>query len=76
MRSSVKKRFGGTTRRVSHTAGVSRRAPAAATIRKLGDDWTRHWNARELDKVVAAYAEDAVYLPPHHKTVHGRDDEF
>lgn len=73
MRSSVKKRFGGTTRRVGHTVGVSRRATAAATIRRLGDDWTRHWNARELDKVVAAYAENAVYLPPHHKTVHGRD---
>lgn len=23
--------------------------------------------------MVAAYAEDAVYLPPHHEAVHGRD---
>jgi uncharacterized protein (TIGR02246 family) len=46
---------------------------AAATIRRIGDDWARHWNAGELDKVVAAYAEDAVYLPPHHQAVHGRE---
>jgi uncharacterized protein (TIGR02246 family) len=47
-------------------------ASAAATIRRIGDDWARHWNAGELDGVVAAYAEDAVYLPPHHEAVHGR----
>jgi uncharacterized protein (TIGR02246 family) len=46
---------------------------AGATIRRVGDDWARHWNAQELDGVVAAYAEDAVYLPPHHEAVHGRD---
>ena len=46
---------------------------AAVTIRRIGDDWARHWNAGELDAVVAAYAEDAVYLPPHHQAVHGRD---
>jgi ketosteroid isomerase-like protein len=27
----------------------------------------------KLDAVVAAYAEDAVYLPPHHEYAHGRD---
>jgi ketosteroid isomerase-like protein len=26
-----------------------------------------------LDGVVAAYSVDAVYLPPHHQAVHGRD---
>jgi ketosteroid isomerase-like protein len=26
-----------------------------------------------LDGVVATYAEDAVYLPPHHEAVHGRN---
>ena len=46
---------------------------AAATIRRIGDEWARHWNAGELEGVVAAYAEDAVYLPPHHEAVHGRD---
>jgi len=46
---------------------------AEAVIRKTGEDWARHWNAKELDKLVAAYAADAVYLPPHHGAVHGRD---
>jgi uncharacterized protein (TIGR02246 family) len=44
-----------------------------AMIRKTGDDWAKHWNAKDLDKLVAAYAPDAVYLPPHHAAVHGRD---
>lgn len=30
------------------------KASAAATIRRIGDDWARHWNAGELDGVVAA----------------------
>ena len=46
---------------------------AAATIRRIGDTWAQHWNAGELDGVIAAYAKDAVYLPPHHEAVHGRD---
>ena len=46
---------------------------ATVTIRQIGDDWARHWNAGELDAVVAIYAEGAVYLPPHHQAVHGRD---
>ncbi len=50
----------------------ARIANAAATIRQIGSDWALHWNAGDLDKVVAAYAVDAVYLPPHHPAVHGR----
>ncbi len=42
-------------------------------IRATGEEWARHWNAKELEKVVEAYAADAVYLPPHHAAVHGRD---
>ena len=57
----------------SRKARKSEEVDAAATIRRIGDDWARHWNAGELDGVVAAYAEDAVYLPPHHAAVHGRD---
>jgi uncharacterized protein (TIGR02246 family) len=56
---------------------ISRRNPipaaAADVIRQIGNDWAQHWNAADLDQVVAAYAEDAVYLPPHHEAVHGRD---
>ncbi len=42
-------------------------------IRRTGEEWARHWNAKELEKVVEAYANDAVYLPPHHEAVHGRE---
>lgn len=72
MRSIVKKRSRSTGTRVA-TARKSRIVYAAATIRRIGDEWARHWNAGEMDGVVAAYAEDAVYLPPHHEAVHGRD---
>jgi uncharacterized protein (TIGR02246 family) len=41
-------------------------------IRRIGQDWARHWNSQELDELVAAYAENAVYMPPHHAAVHGR----
>jgi uncharacterized protein (TIGR02246 family) len=50
-----------------------RAAGAAATIRQIGSDWAQSWNAGDLEKVVAVYAPDAVYLPPHHEAVHGRD---
>jgi uncharacterized protein (TIGR02246 family) len=46
---------------------------AEVIIRKIGDEWAAHWNAHELDKVVESYAPDAVYLPPHHAAVHGRE---
>lgn len=46
---------------------------ADAIIRRIGAEWAQHWNAKELDRVVAAYADDAVYMPPHHAAVHGRD---
>ena len=73
MRSNVKRRSRSTENRLTPTASKSRIVNAAATIRRTGDDWARHWNAGELDGVVAAYAEDAVYLPSHHEAVHGRE---
>jgi uncharacterized protein (TIGR02246 family) len=73
MRSSVKKRSRRAKSRVRRTVPRKGQVSAAATIRRIGDDWARHWNAGELEGVVAAYAEDAVYLPPHHGAVHGRD---
>ncbi len=48
-------------------------ADATAIITQTGAAWARHWNAGELDAVVAAYAEDAVYMPPHHAALHGRE---
>ncbi len=50
------------------------RAPSASVIiRKMGTDWATNWNRGDLEKVAALYAPDAVYLPPHHEAVHGRD---
>ena len=51
----------------------AKRPNAVGIIRQIGNDWARHWNAGDLENVVAAYAPDAVYLPPHHEAVHGRD---
>jgi uncharacterized protein (TIGR02246 family) len=42
-------------------------------ISQIGEQWARHWNAGELDKLIQAYAPDAVYMPPHHPAAHGRD---
>ncbi len=44
-----------------------------AIIHKTGEDWARYWNARQGEKLAELYAEDAVYLPPHHPAVHGRE---
>jgi uncharacterized protein (TIGR02246 family) len=48
-------------------------ANATSAIRKIGEEWARRWNARDVDGVAELYAKDAVYLPPHHEAVHGRD---
>ena len=74
MKTTVNKR----TRRILQRPGASMRKPAkvanaTAVIRQMGEKWAQEWNAGELDKVVAAYAPDAVYLPPHHEAVHGRE---
>ncbi len=45
-----------------------------ALIRRIGDQWAHHWNARELDKLIECYAPDAVYMPPHHGAVHGKQE--
>lgn len=42
-------------------------------IARIGEEWAQHWNAGQLDKLLAMYAPDAVYMPPHHAAVHGRD---
>jgi ketosteroid isomerase-like protein len=71
MRSRARNRSGSTRGRSERTFQKSRKVNADLTIRRIGDEWARHWNAGDLDGVVAAYAEDAVYLPPHHGAVHG-----
>lgn len=73
MRSTVKRRSASTRGKIQRAVRRSRETNADAAVRRIGDEWARHWNAGELDEVVAAYAKDAVYLPPHHGAVHGRD---
>jgi uncharacterized protein (TIGR02246 family) len=71
MRTKAKKRA---ARRSTRSTRQSVGSPgAAAAIRKIGDDWARNWNSGDLENVVAVYAPDAVYLPPHHEAVHGRE---
>jgi len=46
---------------------------AEVIIRKTGAEWAKNWNAKDLNKLVEAYAADAVYMPPHHAAVNGHD---
>lgn len=73
MQRTVKKRAQSARTKQNCTIAQTKTVDAAGTIRMIGNDWARHWNAGELDEVVAAYAANAVYLPPHHPAVHGRD---
>ena len=72
MKATMNKRTGQRRKTKPSTRKPAKVASATAMIRQIGNDWARHWNAGDLDKVVAAYAPDAVYLPPHHEAVHGR----
>jgi uncharacterized protein (TIGR02246 family) len=71
--SNIKKPARMKRNRVRRNARTEARINAASAIRRMGDEWARHWNAGDLDGVAAVYAEDAVYLPPHHEAVHGRE---
>lgn len=71
--SSIKKVSRRTRSRTPRIARSGNRTNAASAIRRMGNEWARHWNAGDLDGVAAVYAEDAVYLPPHHEAVHGRE---
>jgi len=73
MRSTTKKHSRIIRGKVRRTARSVGNISAAGAIRRMGDEWARHWNAGDLDGVSAVYAADAVYLPPHHEAVHGRD---
>ncbi len=53
-------------------AQSGRRGGAEATIRKSAEEWAQHWNAKDLEKLTALYAADAVVMPPNHEAVRGR----
>ena len=44
-----------------------------ALISKTGQEWAQHWNTGDLEGLIQAFAPDAVYMPPHHAALHGRD---
>jgi len=73
MKSAMKKSAKRASRKSLPHRKAAKPASAGLTIRRIGSDWARHWNAGDLDQVAATYAPDAVYLPPHHEAVHGRD---
>ena len=70
---TIRKPVRTTKSRAQRAARTEGKISAASAIRRMGDEWARHWNAGDLDGVAAVYAEDAVYLPPHHEAVHGRE---
>jgi ketosteroid isomerase-like protein len=43
-----------------------------AAIRASGEQFARLLLARDFDALVGLYAEDAVFMPPHHPAVKGR----
>lgn len=73
MKTTLKRRAPRLTRKVVVARRKAGQPVSAALIRQIGDEWAKHWNAGDLDKVVATYAPDAVYLPPHHVAVHGKN---
>jgi ketosteroid isomerase-like protein len=42
-------------------------------IDQLRAQWIQHWNARELDALMALYSADAVLLPPPGELIVGRE---
>lgn len=72
-RTTTRKRSAAKSTRTTRQVAKPETPNATTVIRQMGNAWAQHWNAGRLDDLVAAYAPDAVYLPPHHGAVHGRD---
>lgn len=43
-----------------------------AGVRKATEEWARYWNTKELDKLTALYASEAVVQPQNRPAVEGR----
>jgi hypothetical protein len=46
--------------------------PSANDIAKVSEQWAREWKAKNLDELIALYAEDAVFMPATGSRVTGR----
>lgn len=44
-----------------------------ATLRKLDDEWSKAAGARDVDKTVSYYTDDAVVMPPNIPTLTGKE---
>ena len=44
-----------------------------ATLRKLDDDWSRAIGARDVEKTISYYTDDAVVMPPNIPTLTGKE---
>ena len=73
MRSTAKKSSRSTRRRVDRTVRRRRKVNAAATIRRMGNDWSWHWNAGELDGWSRLTLKTQFTFRRYHEAVHGRD---
>lgn len=48
------------------------RAADEATLRKLDDEWSKAVGARDVEKTVSYYSDDAVVMPPNIPTLTGK----
>jgi uncharacterized protein (TIGR02246 family) len=48
-------------------------AQTASGINQLKAQWIQHWNAKELEALIALYADDAILLPASGSQIVGKD---
>jgi uncharacterized protein (TIGR02246 family) len=48
------------------------RSAGATEIAQVSEQWAKHWSAKNLEAVVALYADDAVFLPSNGSRFTGR----
>jgi ketosteroid isomerase-like protein len=49
------------------------RATDEATLRKLDDEWSKAAGARDVEKTISYYSDDAVVMPPNIPTLTGKE---
>ncbi len=54
-------------------ANSDTRAADEAALRKLDEEWSKAAGAREVDKTVSYYTDDAVVMPPNIPTLTGKE---
>ena len=49
------------------------RAADEATLRKLDDEWSKAAGARDVEKTISYYSDDAIVMPPNIPTLTGKE---